>query len=701
MTLPDPVIGGGSSGPGAVTTAAPSSAANIRNLQASLSDVSDFLADRVRTDEENQSKITAVKRKIQYRAEVTKYLAEADATQPDYLERTSEFLAQTRDEALRDTGISSDYIYDGLELDLSDLEQTALDASAASRRGALENDALLTRDDLERQTLEQIRDDHANAGLYIADFQAAMEGLAPSIAPTKLAALEDDFAQKVVGAKVEGMIKAEDFTGARQFLDDAGGAIEPDNRRFLGSLVDSAKRKYDKDHALDYSRAFADIDIATALAEDPAELVAIIGKINEMDKAGMFAGKQEKRATLMTQAINKKRTLLNKDKDAVAAVNALAAGPITQAEANDAFPMVMARAEAAGVEGDALVDVAVQFAADAGQVPTKMRERLKAAEQANDPQALAGGATLYRRLTDAVPGVDLGIEPGGRIDAVDTMVRYFGMAPEAAADQVIRQMPDPAARKARGDAWDDLKRTGKDILDQSEVAPDLSNWPFRLGREEIPDEALAEAEKAARQAYILTGDQKTAETMAVKGLSQEGKRWGISYTGEAARVVKFPPEAHFPAFTMPDPLHGRDGLSQEQRAAVLDDIVRARLSAGGWGEHARYTLLPTEDSERRVRAGLRPQYYVSLPSRFGGYAETGPISETLDDGTQRPVIIEVPQTKTDLMNSKTWRNWLYEQERAVVEPRSYVGERTTKEPDAPGTIYAIPPPLYPVPKAVK
>lgn len=677
MAVITPKIGGGSPGPAPVATSVklPDPGQAFR----AASEVSGELAQMVEEDVAISDRIRAVEIKGEYRRRLNERLAEADAADPNYLPTLGQDFGASRDDALRDHGILSSDILDQLELDLAEIEQAGIDAAAVNRRGALKDKALRERDRLKLSTLEMIRDDPDAAGIALADFRSSVATLAPAIPPGELADLEQEFGAEAIEARVEGLVKATRFGEAAELIDAAGGQLEPDHRRRLMTMVGSAQTAMDKTVAADFSRQIADIDVAIAAGETPESMDRVIAEISRMDSLGMWEGNQTKRGSLTSEALNKRARLIDKDKETVAALQALGRGPISQSETDLASVPIMQAAEQQDVDP---TDALVQLASQAGHIPTNLREHLKAAEKANDASALAGAAALHRRLSREVPGVDTGIKQDGRVALVDVMHRYFGMDLEQAAQQVIAQVPDQATREARGKAWEDLAITGADLLDDTSVAPDISWMPFTTGQT-IPDEAVVEASEVARQAYILTADEDVAKAMAVDGMR---KRWGMSQVGQEraaqsfaeasergmgpldilsfgtseiaeGRVMKYPPEDHFPAIVIPKPEKGLPGMAPETRALVMDDLVQSRLSAAGWPATRKYRLIPTEDTERRLAAGLAPAYYVSVPSRFGAYAETGPIVEQLDGGTERRVVIYAPNDEADLSGSKTYREW--------------------------------------------
>lgn len=664
--LIQPRIGGFTAAPGVPTPPGGSGGRDVLGGLGALASVADAFRARAAEDQLHSDQLRAVEHKGAYRRKIDEVLASHDPTADDYLERVDRGLAEAREGVFADLGISHDRVADQLELDIAGLQQAGLESAALGRRGALKDKALMLNQEEAQRALEMIRDDPDAAQLHIADFATTQENISPTIPPAELAALQAEFADQALEATIEGLATQKRFGEARELLDLAGGDISPTHRRSLSGIITGMENAAAHDLEMASSRQIADIDIAISDAVQVATLDQIRRHVETQDRLGLFEGRQEKRAGLISKINAKRAARIEDQKDLASAVVAAASGPLTQKEGDLLWPEVLKRVD----DPAKLNDVLAQFVHDHGVVPTSIFERVEAAERAQDAGALAEAAGLWAVIADAAPNT--GRDPGDRIAAVRTLTERFGLEPKEAAQRVLAHAPDSATRKQRLETYkDDHSDGGVEILDDLGIAPDVSWW---WGRGyDLEGAPIVEAEELRREAFALTGDIDVANAMTAEAMT---KRWGVSNIGGETRFMNLPPERYFPIDTIPNASskNYRKGLPEEMRAQIMDELVHQRLDAAGWPAREGYQLIPTENARRRMKEGGLPEYYVYLEGPFGA----GDLVQAREQvgGVSAPLIVRPPKFD-ELQASTTYQKHVEAQEK--LRRAGGVVKKTVKE----------------------
>lgn len=322
---------------------------------------------------------------------------------------------------------------------------------------------------------------------------------------------------------------------------------------------------------------------------------------------------------------------------------------------DDYYSKVFAPAvKRSNMEGDAAAQAAVDFSARTGIIPTPVRQAMRGALRAGDPDARAQAADMLDRLKMANPQVVEDFSDGDIAlgNVISTYVRA-GVPAQRAVELAEKSLDVPAAeREARRTRYMDEKAPDKN---RKRLAKDLTGFrffePTLPGG--VPDALAGEFEVLTREEFVRSGDLEAAQATALDHLK---KVWGVTRTGGKAQWMKYAPETVY-------------AVPGESGEWIRKQLYSELKKNAAWGEEPDLSLVADALTAREEKPS-----YVVLNKRNG-------VLEPVLGGDGRPL-----RFRPDYASSEAGkrRQTTLETERAEAEKTLGTGRAVTGKIRRPG-----------------
>lgn len=430
--------------------------------------------------------------------------------------------------------------------------EDAVLAAAKTRKAALYKQADVVWKEHENRLLNEIVANPAAAEAIIARHKTVTDtlaaGLEPSKRSAKLAALQDG----AVLAVAEGLARSGKYLEALRFIrSDAASGVDPD------VLVGAERRIVEIE-----SRNRAEWLRATAAKVEDLEYRLYTGEATHTDIAtavaqGLYNGRegtltQHRLIAERVRAAAAEQEIKQRDKAERMLAGAPEGYPKDRKEADALFEYLHG-----SEDPETALASAIMFSTKTGFLPSRYRDRIMAAEAANDPEYVAAMASLDDRIRASNPTVDTGA--GDRLIIVQELAAIYG-------GDYVKAARDLADRGIGGKTVNQINTRANDAFKRASIS-----WSKKAQEAfGVDDPRLVDAlERRARRLFIMTDDVDQAVRAAIRSLQREG--WAVSAIGGGKTVQKAAPETLLPPLSRL--------LTPEQRAAVIDADIQQLLAA--------------------------------------------------------------------------------------------------------------------------
>lgn len=502
-----------------------------------------------------------------------------------------------------------------------DYEQRMIRFSGAAAMQALQKQvaatadrAVTTRGDAENETLNNIRNDPANAEGFLTSFQQQAERLNKGIPAHVREKMDRAFADEAVLTQAEGMAMGGDIAGARKFLSGATG-VSPDSIRAMGRRINELENQQEAERSKALTTVYADAleGVYSGRFTSPEQL-------DRPEYAELWKERPTARVELRQRIRNEQGQRVAAARAHSASMKAAAKGEyagFTAAQGDKAWAVT---AEALPTDKpNAALDALFKHIYTFTTVPKAVKQSLDRAEFGDDPQALAAAAEVESSIRTRFPGVSTG---AGKIySVIDGLKSTYGMdSVEAATEALKRRKQDPNVLKSTEEETPAALKAAK-YEPRTSLAAALDIEPAKL-----PQEMVSKYNMVLRDQMRENGNDFALASSVAKTQVQQQFLPGITTVGGVERVAPFAPEAQItrlvPNTTAYAPLLG------EAITGHLEETLKGKIhpyapeGVNPWSvvdgqPPVKLEPIPGE-TERAVRAGELPRYNI-FERTPGGY----------------------------------------------------------------------------------
>ena len=268
---------------------------------------------------------------------------------------------------------------------------------------------------------------------------------------------------------------------------------------------------------------------------------------------------------------------------------------------------------------DEALGAAASIANTTGFMPRTAFNALRAAVSSNDPATLARSMEYLGALKARTPTAYQAYDGHGTMD--DMLSDYTRLArfrsPEEAAQAMIDRRVDPPKN-----VTDQAKKLVAD-LSISDISDHFDDFWFSgvdLGSQMEQDTMMGEYADEFQAAYLETGDFDLAKGRALDNLARV---YGPNMVTGSKRVMKFPPQAFYPAVNgsqdwMREQIEQEvsifafGGEAKNPKGSVVDRLVDG-MSLGGahdWVRAENIKLVSDAQTKAEIDKGTAPSYQV-------------------------------------------------------------------------------------------
>lgn len=575
-----PIQSGGDSARQALVR--PTSEAEERNARlgkgifAGLANFAEAVKNQLDKNDRERDAIKSVEAESKGLLDADAKIAKLDPLASDYDARVQEIYEGMRVSTLAGADLKTPEARAALERRMIVIASAGRLTAAQTARGAIQGEAMRVRGEREDEVLAKIRKDPDGYDAYLKSFQADMGRLNQGIDPEKARKFAQEFGDKAIAARIEGLAERGNTGGALALLKNEAKGLTQDQYRALYGRIKAfeSQQRADGERFAAQDAAKFEVEIIKGGKVDPKTGEVIPGTaaptaadVQARQARGAYGLNPEKyvqhmRMIAMADAHRVEET--RKDRDAVEAAKNRTIQ--NQEEADRAF-RVFAGEEMAKRKPspDAPVDasmlqLAERFAAEQGWVPSQISVRIANAERIGGPgadpeqaaQVMAQAAVMANSIQTAAPRAKLEIGP--RVQAVISSAKVEGLTFDEAAKRVVSQSTfDDKTRKDRAEAFKELAKDESwtalvaDTFGRSVTEAVLQNIlpGARSTRVTPPPELAYEARRLAEENYKLVGGNDLAKVKDMT-VAQLKRQFGVSAVGGVLQVVRFPPEAQLP-----------------------------------------------------------------------------------------------------------------------------------------------------------
>jgi hypothetical protein len=580
------------------------SRALYEGLSVAAAGVQDYIENKADLEKEQNDRMDnmrAVKAKGAAQLAATKRVADLDPLSPDF----EETVYQTY---LEEAQIASEgaQFADGKNADVFKTEQQSLAEGARVKAFQFKQervieDALMTRENLENELLNRVREDPAGFQSHMDTFEDDVLKvdalLPPNVAKARSEALQDN----VIYSRAEGLAEAGDVNSALEFLDSAeAGGVDPAKIREAKRRI----RRIESTNRTEFNRATA--NQVAELTHRVMTGQAGYAEIDAAEKAGLFQAREGYGWQLKTAAANVQKSAAKEGRKLETSAAKLAGG---FAEQEDVDRIYNYELEKLGPDAtpEQKVQVALDLARQTYLVPDPLRDAITTASRSANPEKVAQAADLHAKLVEVNPYADTGATDTTKLlaemtasgaDPVETAKSLIDSSRNRNSEARAKELREARKSATKDDTIGAIREANKGLSED-----DIANNP----------DLILDVEKLA-DTYFKAGNI-TYEDARAHAAATIGRQHGRSEVLGGERSQPLPPEQVLYSTFTGKGLYELEDVREYLNKSIMEEV----------GAVAKPWAPPGADPSEPVDG--RPAYILHTDNRTRDAAKTkGPLS---------------------------------------------------------------------------